>query len=273
MMERLKTMAILALLAALAGSIALAATGGEAEVRITARQLEDGRVEFALQQRVDGEWGERVLPRSRYFPADATVNRWLNSTPLTVSVPVVTNADNLDGDPESTETVTPSASSYTPQVVAISGNDDNSLQWYTGESTDGLQTLLLINDRNAYSPYSVSRIGIVCDHDAPAGNRLRAVFSFSTTWNSNARMGLDDDVTPRYTLGSTYAANQLQGTGVTASDDRVHFALPSSFIADAKRLRWMTVGAESILDGWVSHGFDLSVAWNTPVQRNLENCG
>lgn len=83
-MERLKTMAILALLAALAGSITLAATGGEAEVRITARQLDDGRVEFALQQRVDGEWGERVLPRGRYFPADATVGRWLNSTPLTV---------------------------------------------------------------------------------------------------------------------------------------------------------------------------------------------
>ena len=85
-MARLKTMAILALLVALAGSIALAATDGEAEVRISARQLEDGRVEFALQQRVDGRWGERVLPRSRYFPADATVNRWLNSTPLMVSV-------------------------------------------------------------------------------------------------------------------------------------------------------------------------------------------
>ena len=47
-MERLKTLTILALLAAMAGGIALAATGGEAEVRINARQLEDGRVEFAL---------------------------------------------------------------------------------------------------------------------------------------------------------------------------------------------------------------------------------
>ena len=55
------------------------------EVRITARRLGDGRVEFALQQRMDGGWGDRVLPRGRYFPADATVNRWLNSTPMTVS--------------------------------------------------------------------------------------------------------------------------------------------------------------------------------------------
>ena len=55
-------------------------------MRITARQLEDGRVEFGLQQRVDGEWGERQLPRSRFFPANVGHNRWLNSTPLMVSV-------------------------------------------------------------------------------------------------------------------------------------------------------------------------------------------
>ena len=85
-MNRLKTGLILLLLAALAGSVAWAATGGEAEVRITARQLDDGRVEFALQQRVDGEWGERILPPSRYFPASVGHNRWLNSTAMTVSV-------------------------------------------------------------------------------------------------------------------------------------------------------------------------------------------
>lgn len=88
-MERLKTAAIVALLLALAGSIALAASGGTAEVRITARQLDNGRVEFALQQRTDGEWGERILPRSRYFPANPKHNRWLNSSPMTVSVAAV----------------------------------------------------------------------------------------------------------------------------------------------------------------------------------------
>ena len=85
-MERLKTAAIVALLLALAGSIALAASGGTAEVRINARQLADGRVEFALQQRTDGEWGDRQLPRSRYFPADATVGRWLRSSPINIAV-------------------------------------------------------------------------------------------------------------------------------------------------------------------------------------------
>ena len=53
-------------------------------VRIVARQLDDGRVEFGLRQcDPDGEnCGDEILPRSRYFPADATVGRWLRSSPL-----------------------------------------------------------------------------------------------------------------------------------------------------------------------------------------------
>ena len=54
----------------------------EAEVRVAARLLADGRMEFALQQRqTTGGWGERVLPRSRFFPAGTAVNRWLASSP------------------------------------------------------------------------------------------------------------------------------------------------------------------------------------------------
>lgn len=53
---------------------------GGAEVRISARLLADGRIEFALQPREGGVWGERVLPFRRYFPADAPAGRWLNSS-------------------------------------------------------------------------------------------------------------------------------------------------------------------------------------------------
>ena len=56
------------------------------EVRITAQRHADGRTEFALQQRNDGQmWSERILPRGRFFPAQATVGRWLNSTPVTLN--------------------------------------------------------------------------------------------------------------------------------------------------------------------------------------------
>ena len=75
---------------ALLGIIAIASyatahvLSGDAEVRISARRLDDGRTEFALQQRTDGDWAERILPSSRYFPANPSSDRWLNSSPLTV---------------------------------------------------------------------------------------------------------------------------------------------------------------------------------------------
>ena len=47
--------------------------------RIIARRLVDGRTEFGWQP-VGG--GERVLPQQRYFPTDATVDRWLRSAEI-----------------------------------------------------------------------------------------------------------------------------------------------------------------------------------------------
>ena len=51
------------------------------DVRIVAQKLEDGRIEFALEQD-----GERILPSTRFFPADARVGRWLKSSHVSVDV-------------------------------------------------------------------------------------------------------------------------------------------------------------------------------------------
>ena len=48
--------------------------------RIVARRLDDGRTEFGYQP----QGGERVLPAQRYFPANATVDRWLSSSAVIV---------------------------------------------------------------------------------------------------------------------------------------------------------------------------------------------
>ena len=70
-------------------SMSTAAGDSGIEVRVAAQLLADGRMEFALQERqADGSWGERRLPRGRFFPADTRVGRWLGSTPLTVEVPL-----------------------------------------------------------------------------------------------------------------------------------------------------------------------------------------
>ena len=68
-----------------ADSMATSAPAPLLEVRITAQRVADGRTEFALQQRQpDGQWGERMLPARRFFPASVASGRWLVSTPLPV---------------------------------------------------------------------------------------------------------------------------------------------------------------------------------------------
>ena len=59
-----------------AGDANGALEGASVEGRIEARRLDDGRVEFAF--RPEGE--ERILPRARFFPANARVDRWLVSS-------------------------------------------------------------------------------------------------------------------------------------------------------------------------------------------------
>lgn len=52
---------------------------GSGEVKIVAQKLDDGRIEFGLEQD-----GERILPRARFFPADARVGRWLKSSAISI---------------------------------------------------------------------------------------------------------------------------------------------------------------------------------------------
>lgn len=59
----------------------------EVGLRITARRVSDGRVEFALQQRLDdGTWGGRQAPARRFFPAAARVDRWLHSSVIALTL-------------------------------------------------------------------------------------------------------------------------------------------------------------------------------------------
>ena len=93
---RLAWAALLPVLLAMSGAAAISSgaaaqqtSGGEqatGKVRIVARKLANDKIEFALQQRgTDNTWGERLLPRQRFFPAQTTVGRWLASTPLTIT--------------------------------------------------------------------------------------------------------------------------------------------------------------------------------------------
>ena len=81
---RVAAVAIVAAAAVLATSLVVAAQA-EPQLRLQARILSSGRIEVALQQRLDGgEWSDRLLPARRFVPTSAPIARWLWSTPLEV---------------------------------------------------------------------------------------------------------------------------------------------------------------------------------------------
>ncbi len=87
MRRQLAISAALALVGMLWGAATAESAHGEVDVRIAARRLDDGRTEFALQQRgADGLWRERLLPAARFFPPETPVGRWLSSSALTVGI-------------------------------------------------------------------------------------------------------------------------------------------------------------------------------------------
>ena len=71
----------------------------EPEVRIVARKLANGKIEFGLQQRLTrNTWADRQFPRARLFPTDAPVGRWLVSSPLSLAVTL--RADEMASEVE-----------------------------------------------------------------------------------------------------------------------------------------------------------------------------
>ena len=97
----LKNAAIAVLLIAAAiGSTTMvvqAQSGGEIEIRITAQRLEDGRTEFAIQQREGDAWSDRIAPSARFLPAESPLDRWLSSTPVTIAAPAMLQTESGGG--------------------------------------------------------------------------------------------------------------------------------------------------------------------------------
>ena len=114
-----------------------AAPRPQAELRIAAQLLADGRIEFALQQHeTDGAWGERLLPRARFFPAEPEPERWRFTTPLTVraqeaDAPAGTAAPALVPIECSAEAT---AARVTGSVVLVSASETQGTAFYIGNS-------------------------------------------------------------------------------------------------------------------------------------------
>ncbi|MXV90100.1 MAG: N-acetylmuramoyl-L-alanine amidase [Acidimicrobiia bacterium] len=78
------TVALITVAGVLSTSL-VAAAQTEPQLRLQARILSSGRIEVALQQRLDGEqWSDRLLPAQRFVPPGPPTWHWLSSSPLEV---------------------------------------------------------------------------------------------------------------------------------------------------------------------------------------------
>lgn len=106
------------------------------EVRINARQLEDGRVEFALEHD-----GERILPSIRHFPAKVSHNRWLRSSPVTLELDAPVSAVMTEAVMTEAEPAAPSSScnlqtaslAVRRSTVKVTTNQGTGTAFYIGD--------------------------------------------------------------------------------------------------------------------------------------------
>ena len=63
-----------------------AAAPTDPDVRIVARKLSNGKIEFGLQQQAGSSWSNPMLPTRRKFPTTAPLDRWLYSSPISLSI-------------------------------------------------------------------------------------------------------------------------------------------------------------------------------------------
>lgn len=244
------------------------------EVRINARQLEDGRVEFALQQREGDGWGERILPDSRMFPANAQVDRWLSSSPVTLGAPgpdgavlgailestdgwvAVDDTGRLGYRVEALRDDTPSYYLQSQLAIQIHGADGGYPGiWFMISCTDGVRTLEIQFVRSE-----------------PAHNRDYRYPFFLVDYiiydTEEAAWGLDP-----------FASRAVIGLVWRADDDDVGFGTKTVDIRRDTDLYLSIRDAYSLSIELVGSGtrdrftVELEKAWDTPVVPNLDYCG
>ena len=219
-------------------------------VRISAKLLDDDRIEFALQQHIGGEWVDRLLPRPRLFPANAAVGRWLYSGRLEPVgyVPIQSRAASVGGIftvADWFETSDGDGYSSGPEVRTEADGQ--------GAEASGGQVIFMV--RCDVLPNGAGALGI----SATAFQRLSGPRrTISLTYQ------LDDDepVAEEWNLGGDPLS--ADGVSLIARDPDTLFER----LRTASSIRLQVAGFPD-----VDVTFDITDLYKTGIQENLEQCG
>ena len=255
-------------------------------MRITAQKLEDGRIEFGLQPRAGSGWGERILPRVRFFPTTAAVGRWLSSTEIRLAtdsgefVPVELESEG----PEAPYGLSYYARRQTAENAGFDFNIDRLSTKLTltggignrfNERVHSAELVVFCreavneNDIQTFHPATLSAsVAIMIRNTDGELERLQPI--------GEGRV-IDGTFYP-HDPGILFFMSKVDG-GVTVSKEWWQDSLSIDYNLLNELRHWAAV--EIYLFGWVSDTetevfsvlFQLEGLFDTPLQGNIDHCG
>lgn len=127
------------------------------EVRINAKRLDNGVVEFGLQQWDGSAWGERLLPSQRFFSPGTEVDRWLSSSPVELAVAVPVVEPMPVAEPVATEEPGPR-----PTLCVVVDGDSTALVWqFTALNAPRAADLLGLDLEYSSHPDAEARVAAI----------------------------------------------------------------------------------------------------------------
>ena len=219
-------------------------------VRISAKLLADDRIEFALQQNIGREWIDRLLPRPRFFPANAATGRWLSSgrlepvgyVPLQSGAPPVGAISTFSNWFETSD----GDGYYSGAEVRAEANGH-------GTEASGGKVIFMI--RCDVLPNSVGELGI----RATAFQRLSGARSMISLTSQ-----LDDDEAVAEAWSVSGDPLNAYGVSLAAPDPQALFER----LRTASSIRLQAAGSPDI-----DVTFDITDLYKTRIQANLDQCG
>ena len=237
---------------------------GDVETRIRVRRLEDGRTEFALQQKRGlGEWGEHVLPSSRFLSEaarNARPGHWANSSPVTLlrEIPAVALPRGVpviaEGGIEWAELDGLTYNGVEPSFYYVVGQDP---------LDDSYHTSIVKRVRTDDSDYSTIRLEITCG----------AGMIFAYLWEVNLPYQTSDrSVTISYRFDDSEITTE-SWTLLSTGTDNVFPPDMDAFADRVSRSNRLVVRMRFYLRTITAVFTDVSQMFRTPVQPNIDYCG
>ena len=254
-MRRVLFAAVLATaLLGIAGGV-IAQTVATSEIRIVARRLDDGRTEFALQQRDGDEWGERILPTRRYFPADPGHSRWLHSSEIPITVGATTSA---------TATATPSPSGPTFEGEGTLGRVFYSTS--RDRLSDSLATYISVTTTytDDYGLEQTATLLLAC-----TSTQQRTIILGTDEYHSTSRKASVDYRVDAQPTRNNQRWDAFGTLGKNLTPSLLSASARDGVIAELRGGSTLLIRSSEtpLLEFDISHLFD------TPAQVNIDRCG